>query len=402
MVIIFLIIFTLCLGGLGGSFQAPRLLILLATVSLGIRKVKNTVSINKTIKFGLYVYFIWIFYGIISLFWSPDPIIGLSSELLVMSIGMLSLFIIPYITTNNQAGIKLIRNAWVFGLICTIPLAFYEIISMQHFLYSEGDRILGGLGFDAPYAGIFFGNYNNYCVYICLCFPMVYWALFDAKKLLTKILYMFLLASCLYIIIINTNRTSLFIFLFYAVGILRFKRRTLMYMAFAIAFFIVGYNFLPSSTKQVLTILYEYRINVDYSTDSSGAIRRNVLSEGLRFLEESYFFGVGAGGFEYHMLRSPTYNDISNPHNLFLEIVVQYGIFIFFLFCAWLGSIMLKIYKNATMPSNIKRIFYLSILAVPIVGIVNSDALGYTYWWIYFSSIVTIASMNFNSEIEKE
>lgn len=401
MTIIFLIIFTLFLGGLGGSLQVPRLLILAAPVLLGIRKFKDTVPVNKTIRFGLWVYFIWIFYGVISLFWSPDPLVGLSSEILVMSIGMISLLIFPLVIKNNEDGLKTIRNAWVYGLICTLPFAFYEISTMQHFMTGEGDRVLGGIGLYAPYAAVFFGNYNNYCVYICLCLPMIYWSLFETNKYYLKILYMLLLACCLYIIVINTNRTSLFVFLFYVVGNLRLNFRTLFYMVAGILFFVVGFSILPASTRELLSTLYNYRINVDYSTDSSGLIRRNVWSEGLRFLEESYFFGVGAGGYEYHMLKSPKYETISNPHNLFLEIAVQYGIFIFLLFCGWLVALVLKIHQNITMSPYVKRLFYLSIISIPIIGIINSDSLGYTYWWLYFSSIATVASINYqNSNIK--
>lgn len=396
MYLVFLIIFFLCLGGLGGSFQPSRLVILVIPLLLNFFLNKKHLQYNKTIQFGLKVYFVWILYGTISLFWSADPAAGLNSEIIVMIIGMLSLLFFPLLLKNDKKSLLIIRNAWILGLVFTIPLAIYEIVTMTHFTYSEEDRLIGGIGIYAPFASVFFGNYNNYCVYICLCFPMVLWALLDDKNKTRKVLYLLLISISILIIFINTNRTSMLVVALYFLSLLRLKARNIITVFGLAALLLMSYRFLPTTITDNIEILFNNRVNVDYNEDTSANIRKGVFLSGLDFLSESNGFGVGAGAFETHMAKSPRHQGIINPHNFFLEIASQYGLLIFGLFVVWLFLIMRRIYKNSYISQSLKRVFYVSIVVIPIIGVINSDSLGFTYWWVYISSLAVISSINLN------
>lgn len=397
-ILVFLIIFFLWLGGVGGSFQPTRLLLLASTMLVPMFSKAPRLGFNKEINFGIKLYILWIFYGLITLFWSVDPISGLNSEIIVMFIGMLSIIIFPLFLRNDEKSIRTIRNAWILGFVCTLPLAFYEITTMQHFTYDEEERLLGGLGVYAPFASIFFGNYNGYCVYICLCFPFIFSALAETPSKIWKIVYGFLIGSGILIIFINTNRTSLVVFALYILCFVRFKLKSILSIVGVLIVTLIIYNYLPESLKSTLDILYNYRINVDYSEDESSSLRKGVFKEGLKFLIDFYGLGSGAGSFEELMLRSPEYRGISNPHNLFLEIFSQYGIFVFIFFIIWLWQIFRKIYINSSLNIYSKRILTVAIINIPIIGIINSAALGYTIWWVYFSSLIMIASIDFKAK----
>lgn len=398
-IIVFLIIFLLWLGGLGGSLQPSRLLLLIAPFLVPMLSKVPHISFNKEIRFGIKMYAFWLIYGIITLLWSVDSLAGLTSEIIVMFIGMLSIVVFPIFLRNDKKSLKVIRNAWIFGFICTLPIAFYEISTMQHFSYLEEERLLGGLGVYAPFASIFFGNYNNYCVYICFCFPFLFWALIETPHKIWKIIYGALVGVGILIIFINTNRTSLVVIALYLLCFIRFKIKSVLTILGVLVLVIVLYNYLPESLRSTLDMLYNYRVNVDYSEDESSKLRRGVFEEGVRFLVESAGFGSGAGSFEEMMLRSPKYDGISNPHNLFLEIFVQYGVIVFGLFIYWFWLILKKIYKNTSLNGYSKRILYMAIFTIPITGIINSAALGYTVWWIYFSSLMMIASINLEKNV---
>lgn len=403
MFIIFLIIALLSLGGLGGSFQPSRLLILLSPFLLPFFMKKPHLNFDSGIKYGLKFYFLWLVYGIISLMWSADPETGLSSEIIVMFIGMLSLMMFPYYLQYDEKSVKLIRNAWIAGYLITLPIAFYEITTMQHFSYTEEERLLGGIGDYFPFASVFFGNYNNYCVYICLCFPFMFWGFVDSQKKLWKIFYALLAGIGILIILINTNRTSIVIFVLYLLSFIRFNWRSLFTFIGLLVILVGSYQFLPASLQNSLDILFNYRVNVDYSQDESGLLRLGLFNDGIRFLEDSYGFGSGAGSFETLMLKSPNYDGISNPHNIFLEILSQYGILIFGGFLVWLIIIARGIYKNTSYSPSVKRIFYIAIICIPIIGIINSDALGYTVWWVYFTSLAMLAFIDYKKpELLKE
>ena len=144
---------------------------------------------------------------------------------------------------------------------------------------------------------------------------------------------------------------------------------------------------------QNIEILFKDRVNVDYSNDESGSVRMYNFIAGIGFLIDSYGAGVGAGGYEYYMERSEYYKGIVNPHNFFLEIFAQYGIVIFSLFIIWLVKILIGFKKSVMLSSNVKRLLYTSVLVIPIIGIINSDSLGNTYWWLYLTSLAIISSV---------
>lgn len=392
-IIIFLIIFLLSLGGLGGSFQPSRLLLLLLPFLLSKSISNSHIKYNNTISFGLFTYFIWIVYGFITLFWSPEPNIGLTNEIAVMVIGMSSLLFFPLYLKNNEDTFKLIRNAWICGLALTLPIAIYEIITMNHFSYDD-ERLIGGIGIYAPYASVFFGNYNNYCVFICLCLPMLLWGILENGKKAIKVIYLLMLGISVLIIFVNTNRTSMAVILLYLLSQVRFNYKNLTFIGIILLFFYFSYSFLPDPLVQNIEILFNDRVNVDYSNDESGSIRMYNFIAGIGFLIDSHGAGVGAGGYEYYMERSSYYKGIVNPHNFFLEIFSQYGIIIFSLFVIWLLKIVLSFKNNKVINSNIKRLFYVSIILIPIIGIINSDALGNTYWWLYLTSLAIISSVD--------
>jgi hypothetical protein len=391
-IIVFLIIFLLSLGGLGGSFQPSRLL-LLALPFLLVKSISAShIKFNNTIKFGLLTYFAWIVYGLISLFWSPDPEVGLTNEIVVMTIGMSSLLFFPLLLKNEEKTLKIIRNGWIYGLALTLPIAIYEIVTMNHFSYDD-ERLIGGIGIYAPYASVFFGNYNNYCVYICLCLPMLLWGILGKEKKIIKIFYLLVLGISVLIIFVNTNRTSMVVIFIYLLSQIRFNYRNLVFISIILALFYFSYTFLPDSLVQNIEILFNDRVNVDYTRDESGSVRMYNFIAGLGFLFDSYGLGVGAGGYEYYMGRSHYYKGIVNPHNFFLEIFAQYGVIIFTLFVIWLSKILIRFKKSEVLSSNVKRLFYASVILIPIIGIINSDSLGNTYWWVYLTSLAVISSV---------
>lgn len=392
-IIVFFIIFLLSLGGLGGSFQPSRLLLLILPFLLVKSVSSSNIKYNNTITFGLFTYFIWITYGLISLFWSPDPNIGLTNEIVVMTIGMSSLLFFPLFLKDNDTTLKLIRNAWIFGLALTLPIAIYEIITMNHFSYDD-ERLIGGIGIYAPYASVFFGNYNNYCVFICLSLPMLLWGIIGEGKKALKIFYLFVLGISVLIIFVNTNRTSMVVIFIYLLSQIRLNYKNLSFIVIILVLFYFSYTFLPDSLVQNIEILFNDRVNVDYRHDESGSIRMFNFIAGIGFLIDSYGMGVGAGGYEYYMERSEYFKGIVNPHNFFLEIFAQYGIIVFSLFIIWLLKILMRFKKSEVLSDNVKRLFYTSVILIPIIGIINSDSLGNTYWWLYLTSLAIISSVS--------
>ena len=76
-------------------------------------------------------------------------------------------------------------------------------------------------------------------------------------------------------------------------------------------------------------------------------IRINLIRNGFSFLLSTWGFGVGAGNFESWMQTRALYptRNIINPHNWYLEVLVNYGILIFVGYLVFYWSMLKKTYQ---------------------------------------------------------
>jgi O-antigen ligase len=118
---------------------------------------------------------------------------------------------------------------------------------------------------------------------------------------------------------------------------------------------------------------------------------------GWEMFKQSYGFGIGAGGFEEAIIHQPLFNGtFVNPHNLFVEIFAQYGVFIVAFFCLWLFSIFYFTLKNKQLSVGARMAVCVTVITLPFIGIMSSQALGYTYNWIFLSCATVISTYKFS------
>lgn len=394
-----LAIFLIAMGGLGGSFQPTRIIIIISGLFFGLRAKmhRNLIGLSPLVRKGLLVYFVWMVYGSLTLLWAPDPEVGLNSEIIVMAIGMSSLLFFPFYYTNDPETIKKISRAWAWSCIVTLPIAVYEIFTYQHFFYFDEDRVLGGLGFNAPFAATFFGNYNGYSGILCFYYPFLLISFLQEKRKIYKAIFAIGILISVLVILINTSRGALLTFAVISFCAVKINAKRIISFAAGV---VVVYFLLPGSIKASINTVISYRFGKGAALRDSS--RSGLFDAGIEFTQRSYGFGIGAGGFEIEMLKSGYYEGMVNPHNIFMEVLSQYGIFVFLLFCYWLILITVKVWKNTVIDKPIKRILIGTMFCIPVIGVINSAALGYTYWWVFFTSVALIASItNSKQNIKK-
>lgn len=397
---IYLIIISLSLGGLGGSFQPSRILIMLSFLLL-FYKIKIQQN-NKVYSIGLYTYLFTIFYGTMSLSWSMLPLEGLTSELVVMSIGMLSLPIF-FLEDDNPKKYIIIKNAWIISLMIVSVLGFYEYISGNHFT-GYGERMLAGEELlITTYISVFFGNYNNYNAYVVLAFPFLLWQVFDEKKPLLRILYILTTLFLIFSIFINTSKMSMALvathIFFFITSNLKSKKTkilslTMLVIIVALSYYMFNNEFIKDS--------FNYRLsNAFTSEDESTNSRLSVLYGGLEMIKNTIGLGVGAGSFEGSILNTTYYLGLVNPHNLIIELSSQYGLITFLFYLVWFFHIYKASKNNPMLSNNGKLAIKIAILTIPLVGVLNSHALGYTYWWVFFCSLALLSTYKKNNLPQK-
>jgi teichuronic acid biosynthesis protein TuaE len=97
-------------------------------------------------------------------------------------------------------------------------------------------------------------------------------------------------------------------------------------------------NFIVETIKRDLTI-----------ENTSNDIRKGLIKNGWILLVDSYGLGVGAGNFDaYHKagLVKHWTNNIINPHNWTIQVLSQYGLFIFIPLFWWYLQIFFLFFKN--------------------------------------------------------
>jgi teichuronic acid biosynthesis protein TuaE len=147
-------------------------------------------------------------------------------------------------------------------------------------------------------------------------------------------------------------------------------------------------------TEQLGSILY----NVPSEDGSSLHIRLNLVRNGLLFVYQTVGFGVGAGNAEYWMANFARYNTfgILNPHNWWLELLVDNGVFVFagyILF--YLGLVRRLWWLRKRTNGDLRMIneaLLLSLIGFSIGSWSSSSIISFTPQWLLFAFSITFTN----------
>ncbi|OYD08041.1 O-antigen ligase family protein [Paludifilum halophilum] len=138
------------------------------------------------------------------------------------------------------------------------------------------------------------------------------------------------------------------------------------------------------------------------SEDKSISIRVFLIRNGLQFLQNSHFLGVGAGNVEYYMKGAPGVEDKKNMHNWWMEILVNFGILIFVLYMAfylWMLWRLFRLSRVKVYPELSPFVRWGAVSSlVALVGYVfggmsPSTAIHFTPMWIVYGFALTVIAV---------
>jgi O-Antigen ligase len=376
-------------GGMGGSYQPARVLVAGVGV-LAVLFARSTVKAQPATRQSIIMAGILVLSGLVSLSWSTD-LAGGVGMLLAVSVGALSLYIIS-VSDLSMAGVRLLMWAWVAAAGLSMPIAYYEIATGSHFQFAMDSRNLGGNLGEFPFAAIFFGNYNDFSTWLCLAFPITMAAFLEAKGRHIRASVAVLNILIAGVIFVNTSRAALayvaLVATIYFIKHNSFRLYASLFIAIMLPVFIIRYN------DQILDLyaLTIYRFELINTIDESYIQRSGLLSGGIAAIVDSFGLGVGLGGFEEYINDNYPYL-IPNPHNIFLEIGVNFGFVPLLFFCALIIKLFMTGYLQKQNPEAFRLAVMLGAIAVPVIGTVPSQAIGYIYWWVWLATMVAMASM---------
>ena len=153
-----------------------------------------------------------------------------------------------------------------------------------------------------------------------------------------------------------------------------------------LTFLIVGvYFFIQYADVYFMAI--SVRTSEGFMDNSS---RTNIWTVALRTFENTMGFGTGIGGIISSM--SMFTSGITVPHNLFIEVLLEFGIIVF----AFFMSFILKLYYSTyrLKERKIKTMLYIALIPFPIISIIDSRYL-LNYWvFAFFASLVVFLNIN--------
>ncbi len=365
--------------------------VLLATVQIMVivyYVVTHKVSIKDLVnKYSIFLCML-LLYAIFSVIWAKD-LLGwavYSAVLFIGSINSVSL----WVSLGNKKVVKNLLKVIMAAVVLQNIVGWFEVITGIYPFAFNIDNISYNRMLRRPIT--FFKNVNDYATFLLFSLIFVFsykpkGTLYSKNPLtLKKSFKWLLLLSNFGLIVMVGSRGILLVsvlsimFMTY----LKLKNRTFQKRTFLIGVGII--------TLLVLLILSTMSIPSLESIEQGDAARVYLIMNGLLYLKDTLFMGVGAGNVSYYLevQRYFPVGHLRTIHNWWVEFLVMYGVVFFTTYIAFYIKNIFKSLKKYFQTRNQLFLFTTSWAVAFIVGSVISSSLYTTIWIIFIHNLMFI------------
>ena len=173
---------------------------------------------------------------------------------------------------------------------------------------------------------------------------------------------------------------------------------------------------LPEQFSKITGLFREQISSLFYQIETASVgIRINLIKNSLLCLSKSFGFGVGTGNAEYCIENYGVYwtKDIVNVHNWWLEILTNYGIFVFAGYLIFYLSLIRSLYKyhkqlttykkppktenkQLTTERMICEVLLISLIGFFLASISSSSIMAFNPQWLLFA--FSLAFLNYSRQ----
>lgn len=280
------------------------------------------------------------------------------------------------IIINSKKSLENLYFVWGFGIFLTLIIGWWELVTGNH-LVVLWDHFL-----DRVTVNYF--NPNNYSFLLSVSIPIIiYWV--QKKYMFYKLIGLFMFFSSLYFVYINGSRLSilvLLLFLFiYLSKILIKKKELFIFFIILLVLFI---------TSNLARNIYELLETLETESNSTSIGSRNYLYKETWKTFLQHPFGVGPGKVDSYMY------DL-NPHNFWLEVLANYGIFIFVGLTLFYIIIIYRLFKiinsKGVEASNSFHPILWSILIFIPTSFAPSSIMTFGITWFILGLMVSVGNV---------
>lgn len=377
------LVFLTGFGGIGGSLQFVRVAaILLLPVFI------NKYGGCRYAKGFLLAFAIFYVYCLLSLSWTPNKSEGFK-ELVYYPVHFLLFLEIIVFSRSATNPFKSISLGWLFAILLCSVIAYWEITTGNHLQIAKEHREVYNTGYELynfVHANATFFNLNGYVTYLCFGLPWLFYGVKSTEGFYYRILYIVAIIASIITILINASRGGL-VSLVIMVSVFfmsSFKGRmkwSYLFLFF-VALIIVVYYFYSHS---MFAIMF-------YRSSNGGLLNGDsrfvIWSRALKVVGDTLGFGTGIGGMT-NAMDVYANGSINITHNLFLEILVQYGFVFTIVFIVFLWR---QLKTSLKLDPDRKTVLMMALISMPIYCIINSGYLLNADLYVLLATIVVFSN----------
>jgi teichuronic acid biosynthesis protein TuaE len=351
-------------------------------------------KIRLNSKVGLYQLFLalWLLWEVVSIFWA-SAYIGTARSIEALVSGIL-LITFSLLFLNTERGIRSIYGLWLVFAVISIGVGIWESQTGMH-LSSSNQREVIQMSETFPTG--FFYNSNDFATFLTLSFPFMFTALRFLKGAFLKVLGVVAISASFYLIILTSSRANIIAvligicLLFVLPGVRARIKSVATPLAIGGLIMLVGFAFsvpVISSFTDSLGTIPQQILSVNPG-EKSVAIRMDLIRDGLVWLQNSHFLGGGGGSFVYW--------GTTNPHDWWLEILVDYGVVIFALFLVFYLGLLWNLFRIFHSSENqtlkvVALATFISLVEFSVGSTSSSGLIGAIFVWFLFATALCIIS----------
>lgn len=361
---------------------------------------------------GIKPYFLflcfWVAYAVISLIWTISKEDAIRHcTFLFMGVSVI-FFALYYFRTRKD----MVNLYWVWiGAFCVLLLlGFWEHLTGQHLPVSGYYGETRARFMFRP-TGVF-RNPNDYATFLALSVPFLLGLFRYVSRKLFCLPTLGAVVGSFYLIVINSSRANILAvmvevgFLFLCLTRWKEKIKIIIISGLCLG---LAVTLFPGPVRgllqEVAKQLHSIKIEGEFYAGST-TIRLNLFRNGLNFLLRTAGFGVGAGNAEYWMANFAHHDTagILNLHNWWLEVLVNYGIFVFFGYVAMYFGLLHRLWClwHSTKDPGEKMIaeaLLVTLVGFVVASISSSSIMAFHPQWLLFA--FAFAYLNYRYQIRR-
>lgn len=334
---------------------------------------KKLFHVSKKKRYALFFVIFWFGYGLIQCLFTFDQAYSIAF-FTILVVNCLILFQV-FLQSKNEHDVLYYNTAMIIALAINILIGLWELRTGNHLVKLEGE---GNIEYYSNRALAVFGNGNDFSTFLYLGIISLFVSLFYEKK--HRFLYIIMIFASLFLILVIGARGPLYAVIIFLISLpmcyflIKHINKNVLTVFICVLILLVMIFFIRYSLEE---LVYQFSSSGNLRSD---LYRVDLIKDSLQLLFQSYLLGVGPG---------QSTNQLGmNPHNFYIELLADYGIFIFggivFLFFELLFSF--KKIKNIKLAS-LNMAFVLSFL---IASVSSSGANRIRATWIIISILLSL------------